>query len=366
MKTVSYIIYFYMFIGLSLLVFNMAYIARSKRQARRNVWWRRAWEKRIRRQMEHELISALFMEKHFAVMEKQLQSIPQLTAYHDAVMDCMEQDPDVCQQYLNACAMAFQRLAIYYGRRDAMERAYFAYLMSVYHPAREKGGQITEILLGYLEDSTVFCRENVLQALFAMGKSAPVETALSMMNERGWYHHNRLLSDGLMTFAGDKVALAKRLWKSCGKWNEVYQVAVIQFAANLSDDFSASFYEALRKRNLPQETYFALIRYFQRHPYPPAEEVLIGLLEEDGQRQNGDFAIAAAAALAKYPSGKTKTALLEAIHSRNWHTRRNAASSLLSIGLTREDVRYIKDRGDRYAIEMMLYMIKEKGYVYSN
>ena len=83
------------------------------------------------------------------------------------------------------------------------------------------------------------------------------------------------------------------------------------------------------------------------------------LLGESGPEEQ-ELAIAAASALAAYPAPATKTALLDALRSRSWHVRRNAADALRLLGVT-DDVRSVQKTGDRYAIEMLSYALSLKG-----
>lgn len=353
---VSLVIEFYMFICVALLVFNILYIFRSKilgrlRGSKEAAWLDEIWEESGR------LVNGKRPSvDHQRRLERKLCKVEQLMAYHNAVLTAKEEER--IQKYLDTYAPTFQLLAAKYSKRSAMERAFYAHVMSVYHPARDTRScrQLIEILLTYFEDSTVFCRENVLQALCAFGSVGAVERAFHLMNRQGWYHHSRLLSDGLMSFAGDRKALCRRLWKKCGDWADSFQVAVVQFAANLSDEFAEEFLVALKAPDCPTETKFALIRYFQRHRYEPAYSTLVGFLKPE-KVDEGGLAIAAASALANYPGSETQGILMNAIHSRNWYVRKNAASALIALGVGEAELEKLRGTGDRYAAEMLEYVL---------
>lgn len=353
---VNFVIYFYMFICVALLVFNLIYIFRGKGRQRRQNLKADLWLQRIEEECRNVERGRACTAAHGRRLEKRLLRVEELIAYQDAMLICFaRRGREVPQQYLDANYLAFQALAVEYSKRPAVERAFYAHVMSVYHPNRERGGgRLVEVLMSYLEDSTVFCRENVLQALYAMGQAGAVEQAFTLMSERGWYHHTRLLSDGLSTFSGDKEELAWRLWRRCPLWTESFQVAAIQFATDVSDFFSQEFLSALEQGALPLESRFALLRYFQRHNYPPARELLLSLLAKG---EDSGLSIAAASALSRYPGEETRQALMEALHSRSWYVRRNAASSLVNLGVTVDDARVLRESGDRYAAEMLEYML---------
>lgn len=354
------IIGFYMFICASLLVFNIAYILRAKGKSRKRLRRERWWLKEIQAECRRLEGGAGVSDRHLQLMERRLRRVEWLMAYHEAVLKMLESAAPYIQQYLDAGLTIFQALALEYGKAPAMERAFFAHVISVYHPARDRGcGQLPQLLMDYFDGSTVFCRENLLRAFYAMGQPVPIEQAFARISDQGWYHHPRLLSDGLASFPGDKEALAWRLWRRCGGWSEPFQVAVVQFATGVSDAFSGEFLAALRNTSL-LETRFALVRYFQRRRYPAALPALLELLEQD---DGSGLAIAAASALVNYPGWETRRGLLAAMHSCNWYVRRNAALSLVKLGITTLEIERLEASGDRYAIEMLQYALGENAAV---
>lgn len=356
--SINTIIYFYMFICIALLLFNVIYILRSEKKSRRQIRAERFWMAAIEaecRRLERGLECS---SEHAQKMQTRLTKIVELLAYQEAVLvTSARRGQALTQQYLDAFHHSFFVLALEYSRRPAMERSFYAHLIARYHPDRDNGGnRLAEALLTYFDDSTVFCRENVLQALYALGCASTVEQAFARMNQQGWHHHPRLLSDGLANFYGDREQLAWRLWRRCEGWTDPFQVAVVQFTAGISDIFCPVFLDALQNPDVGTERKFALIRYFQRQIYPPAKPVLLELL---AQEDSNGLAIAAAAVLFRYPGEDTYQALMEALHSRNWYIRHNAASSLVALGSTYADAAILRKQGDRYAAEMLEYMLEK-------
>lgn len=356
--SVNGIISFYMLICLALMSFNILYIARTKHVSRTRSRCQQQWTEIIAAECTCIRNGAPPGDRYSEQLVHKLRRIENLMAYHEAVLAVREQDPDGVQQYLDAYSPVFYQLAVLYRDRPAMERAFLAHVIAVCRPAcGHLTGRLTETLLTYFEDSTVFCRENILHALFALGDSGAVKRAFHRMNQQGWFHDSRLLADGLATFNGDRTDLAWQLWEECRQWSEPFQVAVVRFASLLTDSFCAEFLRALQEESTPTEVRFALIRYFQRRPYPAAYPCLMELLTRD-QKESGGLAIAAASALVSYPGQETHDALFEALHSRNWYVRKNAAASLTALGSCQEDLVLLRQQGDRYAAEMLEYMIE--------
>lgn len=351
--SVKGVIYFYIFICVALLIFNLFYISRSDSVKRRQRRKERRWEKELRR-LSTEDAPKWDQDKLF----QKLRHIQELMAFQRAMERRYTTDPKVVHSFFLQNRRVFLRLAMEYGNKSAMEQAFFAYVIAAFHPVREgQQDPMAERLLGYLEDSTVYSRENVLNALYALGNAQAVEQAYSLMNQHSWYHDPRLLADGLSRFQGPKEALAQRLWARRGLWAECFQVGIIRFADGLpGDSFGEVFLAALAQEPLPLETRFTLVRYFNRHPIPQAKPLLLDLLKEEtiGDRE---LAIAAAMVLSSYADSESREALKQALCSPNWYVRQNAARSLQKLGITQTEAAQIQTMGDRYATEMLDYAL---------
>lgn len=346
------VIYFYIFICVVLLLFNLLYIFRSSSVKRR--------QKRRVHRWETYLDS--FLEGNPAwdsgELLRRLKDTEELMAFYAAMESRKDTQPEDATRFFQENRPLILELAGVYQKKDAMEQAFFAYVAASFYPSvGDQGDPLAEQLLSYLDGSTVYSRENVLNALYALGSTQSVEHAFVLMSQRGWYHDPRLLSDGLNRFQGDQDALANRLWKNRKQLSECFQVGLIRFADTLSGNrFAEDFLKALETEQLPAETQFALVRYFRRHPIPYAKPVLLQLLRGDAEGKR-DLSIAAAASLASYPDVETRQALKDALHSQNWYVRQNAARSLKAMGVTWEEVQ-IGSGGDRYAADMLEYIFE--------
>jgi hypothetical protein len=349
---VNIIVYFYIFVCLALLVFNVLYILRSKRRGSYQERQTKAMAEAQRKVLEKMGSETVPKEAHVKFLTRCFKKAAGLLAFEDA----LEQNRKIfsrekINEYLMVCSPAVLDTAAAYQKHPAMERAFFAYFVSVnFSDTAEHYRRLGETLLLYLEDSTIYCRENVLRALYSLGAGDALERALLQFQAKGWYHHPRLISDGLMTFQGDREWLARRLWKNERTWDEHILVALVQFMTNLPEDFSDLMFPALQSRY--REVRFAVIRYYQHHPVPEAKPVLIELV-----RENEDLAIAASLALEAYPGEDTKEVLKQAMRSTNWYVRRNAAMALLHMGISPKEQEALSMDEDRYAREMFVYVL---------
>lgn len=349
---VSGVVYFYMGICVALMLFNIFYIFRSKFVERGTSARLRRWQKQL-----HQLLAR--QDKQDDAIFAQLRSINELMAFHSVLRTIRENNPEEVAALFRANQTAVRDLAMYYRGREPMERAFLAFVIADLHePAVD--GPLTEILLSYMENSTVFCRENVLTALYALGNIPPIEHAFEQMNQKGWYHQPKLLSDGMIRFTGDRDALVRRMWQHRLEWADNLSIAALQLAAQLGPQFAEELLESLEDSRLGLEVRFAVIRYFGRWHFEPAKATLLHLLSSPEGEKAG-LSIAVASALGRYPGEDTKDALKQAMHSRNWYVRRNAATSLAALGITPEDEAEVYGSGDRYSAEMLDYVTGKTG-----
>lgn len=353
---VDKLIYFYIFICLSLLIFNILYIMRSGRSKRRRRTAVSRWKRTIREEAEWLERGGNVSEKHLALLRKRLSRVEELMAWQNALFSEGSLPEALRCRYLTECQRIVGKLAWDFQRRDSMERAFFAYVVSICYQDTGEEAYLVEPLLAYLEKSTVFLREHVLHALFVIGNESAIERAFDYLSDQGWFHNTKLVSDGLMLYRKDKEKLAERLWAHREHWSESLVVSVVQFASNISARLETEFFEALQEEDISIEIRFALIRYFRKNPWQECLPYLLKLLEEEQ-----GLAIAAASALASYPQAQAREALKRALCNKSWYVRKNAALSLCTMGITQKEAEEIQNGKDRYAAEMLRYVMEERG-----
>ena len=180
-----------------------------------------------------------------------------------------------------------------------------------------------------------------------------------MLNDGGYFHHHKLLADRLTDFTGDREALAARLWRHKNAWSSEMMVAVVEFITNCSENYCETFLPLLRDEREDLELRLCAMRYFRRHPYPPAHPVLLDCLN-GATGANVDLAIVSAAVLDRYPGKDTVAALKRALCHRNWYVRYNAASSLVRLGASQAELQDVFEGNDAFARDILQYMLEEK------
>lgn len=344
-------VYFYIFVCISLLLFNIGYIfSRRKKDVRER--------KKIEKMMKLQKI--LINSNEWTLSDKQadflkkIQNTPQLLIFHKALNENKNVfSESEMNSFLCKCSPIFFELAVKYIRKSSIDRAFFAYFAAEnFRTVSEYYRNLSSVLLLFTEDSTVYCRENLLKAMCALGNVDAFEQMLRLMKIYNWYHNPKLISDGMQIFNGDKEKLARRLWKHRNEWDMQVRVALVQFMTNRQEDYSDLMIKAFDEEEM--DVRFAIVRYFNKHPCTVMKEKLIRIVEEENE-----LAISAVLALTAFEGKEIKTVLRKAICSKNWYIRKNAAEALFKIGLNDSDVAELSLLEDKYAREIFLYTLEK-------
>lgn len=348
------IVYLYAIICVLLVIYIISYVLKEDLLKRLNQRYTRFWYKAIQQGMEKESIS------HKKLLLKKLTSIHQLIAFETAYKQLEKEfNKKKIHNYMGNYMEAFQVLALKYSKKEPMKKAYFAYVIaSCWGKCDKDGYQLTEILVGYLINTTIYCRENVLQALYRIGNVEAVERAFSILNTYGYFHHTKLLADGLINFSGNQKKLARALWQHYNEWDEEIMVAIIQFITRCDGSFVEDFYCIMDDPSTPLEVTLAIIRYYKKYYYQPAGYKLREYVKMANE-QHTTRGIVAVSALENYPSQETKAVLKEALCHKAWYIRHHAAEALMTLDITLEEINKIIEGPDRYAAQMLTYVLSQ-------
>lgn len=238
-----------------------------------------------------------------------------------------------------------------------MQLAYFAYVIAKYRILAGKATPlIVDIMMKLLEEPSLYCRENALQAIYSTGDYKYVLSAIKCVDESGRFHHEKLLTDGLLTFTGDHQQLAQVLWEHFETFSNSMQVVIIDYIRFSGTILNDEILYLLVDGKRDDELRFACIRYFWKHTDERAYPILLAFLEHPGN-QRWEYASIAATALSSYPKERTILALKRAMNNSNWYIRFNASKTLESFHLTYQELGDVMDGRDRYAREILQYQM---------
>lgn len=353
---VNALLYFYLFICVVLFLYNVIYIFKSSHETK---WHKKkviVWHRYLFEVFQH-LKDDHIRDDALSYIKRKLVKPKELLAYIDALE--LLKDQEAYQHYLQLSLPLYQYLVIVYKKKDDLDKTLFAHTIANYSlPLQENNSLLAEVLLTYLDDSNLNCREKIFHALFRLGDLNAIENAISRLNDEQWFHHEKLLSDGLLRFQGNRDELIQRLWSHYGRWNEQIMIAIVHYMTRVSEHYQEMFLPLLKDQKTDIEIKIAILRYFRKYPCKAAMELIYEIL--DDSHSDVSLVIVSVFVLDQYKNLKSIRYLKRALHHQNWYVRYNAAHSLVSYQLDREAYQDILDGDDNYARDILNYMFEKE------
>lgn len=355
------LLYGYGAVCVCMLVFNILYSLVMRRRDLRS-------EKRVRRmtvqtdiQLRRLREGSAVERGHIRRLRRQLGRVSGLACFYQVVEDRLrrEDDPAVAA-YRRSIQPVILKIAVAYSKRDTMQAAYFAYFLSRYRVERSRPVDTLQgLMVDYMRRDNLYCRVNALEALYSFGTVENVVQAVRLLDEEGGFVHDKVLTDGLLSYTGDHSRLISLLWTEFDALSVKTQLSVLNYIRFQSGDCCREMLAILTDRARDKELRLAAIRYFGRYDYPPALEPLLSFAS-DRDASHWEYASVSSSALARYPGERSAAALLDAVHSSNWYVRSSAASSLAEFDLDYHQLIRMAGSSDRYAREMLAYRLDRR------
>lgn len=376
LKTANYVIYIYLAMCGCMLIFNLVSVLRRRRSLlidkKRCKQWALVFNKiQAGESVRLDLLSMLpyIRRQTFCasteaeLLQCLLSHLPSLNAFHMEIDGRLPPHPEgeALLNWLKQNKAVFVSLSVKYYKKDDTIKAYYAYIMGQFRLAGpDEHDPITEKLLLMVTSSSLFLRENALMGLYASGSEAVVVRGLIRMAEAGIHHGGKLITDGLLTFSGDKDALAEGLWQEWEHFPPAYQIAIISFFRMASGAFTERLLPLLTDRETDWEVQLSILRYYRRYPYESALPVLMEFMEGSNREFSGAYTLAAlaASALESYPCDETVACLAKALCHRNWYVRNNAAEAILKIAPDHPVIDEVLNGSDPYARDILAYKME--------
>lgn len=353
---VEVLIYSYLVVCTAMICFNIACIFVFRYKDKKLDKYSKIFTNKIKEQIELQSISEL----HKNYLSVKLKRINNLIAFDKTISNMYEEQPDDTYNYIIAVSSVFVDLTPEYLKKNEIQSAYFTYIIKKYRLFRGQENKIVfDSMLELVGSSSLYCRENALLALYSMGNAKTVEEALCILDECGYYHNPKLITDGLLGFSGDKDELSDLLWQRLNSFSQNLRIAVLDYFRFSSDKHCERMLELLKSTNLSDETAYRCIRYFGKYRYEPAYPFLIEFAQNDDEIK-WEYSAISASALENYPSEKTIEVLTSLLFSKNWYVRYNASQSLEKLGADYVDLIDVFESDDRYAADMMRYRFDKK------
>lgn len=244
-------------------------------------------------------------------------------------------------------------------------KSFFAYTISTFQITdKEHNGIYKKTMLSYLNKDSVYLRQNALLAIYSFGDESLVIDSFHVINKKRFYHNEKLLADGLLTFTGDKILLARCLMNVFDTFDIHCKLAIINFMRYSEiHDHDERLMEMACDENIDTDLRCAAIRLFAKKPGKKVTKVLIKIIRSCADSDVWEPASVAASAIGVYDDNDGNTeaidCLLESIHSKWWYVRINSSKSLSKLRISPNKIKELEASKDAYAMEELSYAIDE-------
>lgn len=364
---IELLVYIFVYLCICVGFFDVAYLLRSRYAARvlprRRDRFLAAAQSALNAIADNGTPDPQLRKKRIRVLSRPAQFI----AFMEALQVLRERDVLLPEAYQIRLLSVFCDLCPYYRKKPSEYRAYFSYQTArlrfgdIKEPTAETRAlqsRLADTLLGFLDSSSVYERENACKAILSLGSCRDALSAVNRLAQMPAHINSKLLSDQLLRFAGDQQALSRALLARFAGYPVRVALSVIDYLRLLPRDaaeqtpYFSVLCGLLADANANKELRLAAIRYFRKYCYVPAFPLLIGFVAH-ANTQSWEYAAVAASSLIAYPCAETRGVLEDAVASPNWYVRFNAAESLISLGADLDKI--AAGHTDAYAHTMLAY-----------
>lgn len=234
-----------------------------------------------------------------------------------------------------------------YRKKDNILKTYLATLLGEY---RISNYEISEFLLECINTKSIYLRISALESIARIGNINTFKRAIEYISKENKYINNKVFTDILNQFGGDKYYLDKYLINNLKNFSENIQKVVIEHFKNNKTDFVKEDLLNYLNDNMNKEVSISIIKYFSVIKYEKSKEKIIELLNN----KDWEFRAVCATALKNYKCKESKNALTKSIKDKNWYVRYNSAITILEFS-DDDLINSILYENDKYAKDILFY-----------
>jgi hypothetical protein len=241
--------------------------------------------------------------------------------------------------------------------RNQYRSSYILFLLSRY---RVKNNDSIILALRSLDDKSMYVRNNALFVIKNSGDTDAVISALRKIGEEKRYFNNKMIIDFFDTFRGDNAELDMLLVKNFDKFSLLLKRLIPTHFMNRRDD-SEPVRTLLLKylSDSDKELVISVTKYFGWVTDTRATDLIMNNIAHTEWEIR---ALSARISQRGYTIPGIIDALKKGLSDRNWYVRQNCAFAYVAaVNGERKSIKPIIEGNDRYAREVILYVMFTKG-----
>jgi len=340
----------YIVVCVALLLFDIGFLAIKNSKNKYLKSEDKAFYKLLKQESENYRTEGKFSENFEKDLPKQLSKTKHLITLHKL----FEDEPDT-QSFFRQVLFS---LIDTYRKHNDYEQAFYTYIISELDYSKEKVlPSFSCEFIDFLESKSLYTFSNAMDAFYAFGDDALLLQALDVVDRRNGFYHDKLLTDGLLSYKGDHNRLKQEFIQRFFRYGEQLQVCLLDYFRLYGSDVSELCLKLMKEEKAYDEVQYRAMRYFQKFPCDEAKEWFVNILERDDVVWIKQML--AIQGLHKYDDAVVYDVVKNKLTSREWHVRNNAAEFFYKKGLSKEELMELLSFKDKYANESLLYQYRD-------
>lgn len=340
----------YIVVCIALLLFDIGFLAMKNSNKNQMQAKDPAFEERIRLEIVNYRQRGAFSDSFVKELPKNLSSVKQLAT----LQDVLEEEPEAKEWFRHFLFDQYEN----YRKKPEYVQAFYTYVISTLDFSGEKvPAAFSSEFLSFLGSKSLYTFANTMDAVYDFGEPHLLLLALEEVDKRAGFYHQKLLTDGLLSYRGDHEELGQMLIQHFDRFGNYVKECLLDYFRMQGCEVSALCLQLMQEEKAGDEVQYRAMRYFQKFPCEEAKEWFLQIL----QRENVIWIkqMLAIQGLQRYDDAEIRSLIKKKITNRDWYVRNNAVEFLYKKGMDRKELQELLCMKDRYANESLLYQYRE-------
>lgn len=348
-NSVKFFVYIILCATLYMLIDNIIYKFREKQKEK----IREEFSKRVLLDLKNIIKSKHIDEDEILYIKSKLRIKKYEDVFNSTIIEFNNKDSSniAVKSYMEYFDDYIKKLIKNYKSKDEIKKAYTIFLIGEY---KQNEKYISDFLKNAANTRSVYLRFNILSAASKIGNYQLFIDILKQISNTEFNLNKKILIDIIDNFKGDIYLLDKQLLTNLDKFSAEIKIIIVNHYSNNNFKLASNiFLEILNTKEENRELKINILNYFEKIPFEKAKFTLISNLNSN----EWEFRALSAKALKNYKCNEVINELLNSITDTNWYVRFNSAKSLLNLSDIDFIINAVKEKNDKYAMEILLYSI---------
>lgn len=343
------IIQIYMIVCVAMLLFDLVFVFMQNRRTNSLFRINRQFSEVLKKEIALHRETGTFSEEFGRTLLQKLKKPGNMVT----LQAFLEEDEEIRPWFRPAVMEQLET----YRELGSHEQAYFAYLVTLFDHSEGVDPKFSAALASFLDSESLYVFSNTMNAFYRIGDVQLLLQAIDKADQRGRFYHKKLFVDNLLTSTVDHQALCRELLSRFDRYRAHTQDALLDYFRISRFDIAPLCLRLMNDSTVDSEVQNNAMRYFVRNPSEESKKVFLSILRNP--QENWIRQMLAIQAMQSYRDQEVYDCVYSFITSRDWYVRTNAIEYLYRYGISKEQIREILLRGDRYANESLLYQYRK-------